>query len=79
MNPTPPVVLEPVKDAWEAISEGVEVIGGVDGSCKEGEEGEEEKGCGEESAKGEGVFVRSAGGKEAGLDFVKSAEAKEFL
>jgi len=25
------------------------------------------------------VFVRSAGGEEADLDFVKSAEAKEFL
>jgi hypothetical protein len=25
------------------------------------------------------VFVRSAGGKEADLEFVKSAEAKEFL
>ena len=25
------------------------------------------------------MFVRSAGGKEAGLDFMKSAEAKEFL
>jgi hypothetical protein len=36
MKPTPPVVLEPVKDAREAIREGVEVIGGVDGSCEEG-------------------------------------------
>ena len=27
MKPTPPVVLEPVKDAREAIREGVEVIG----------------------------------------------------
>jgi len=34
MNPTPPVVLEPVKDAWEAIREGVEVIGGVDSAGK---------------------------------------------
>ena len=25
------------------------------------------------------MFVRSAGGKEADLEFVKSAEAKEFL
>jgi hypothetical protein len=25
------------------------------------------------------VFVRSAGGKEAGLDFMKSAKAKETL
>ena len=52
MKPTPPVVLEPVKDAGEAIGEGVKIIGGVDGSCEEGEEGEEEKRCGEESAKG---------------------------
>jgi hypothetical protein len=34
MKPTPPVVLEPVKDAGEAIREGVEVIGGVDESCE---------------------------------------------
>lgn len=79
MKPTPPVVLEPVKDAGEAIGEGVKIVGGVDGSCEEGEESEEEKGCGEESAKGERVFVRSAGRKEAGSDFMKSAEAREFL
>ena len=36
MNPTPPVVLEPVKDAGEAIRESVKIIGGVDGSCEEG-------------------------------------------
>ena len=43
MKPAPPVVFEPVKDAGEAIGEGVEVIGGVDGSCEESEKGEEEK------------------------------------
>jgi hypothetical protein len=57
MKPTPPVVLEPVKDAREAIREGVEVIGGVDGSCEEGQESDEEKGGGEKQAKGKGVFV----------------------
>jgi hypothetical protein len=36
MKPTPPVVLEPVKDSGEAICEGVKIIGGVDGSCEEG-------------------------------------------
>ena len=36
VKPTPPVVLEPVKDSGEAICEGVKIIGGVDGSCEEG-------------------------------------------
>ena len=36
MKPTPPAVLEPVKDAGEAIRESVIIIGGVDGSCEEG-------------------------------------------
>jgi len=57
MNPTPPAVLEPVKDSGEAIREGVKIIGGVDGSCKEGQESDEEKGGGEKQAKGKGVFV----------------------
>ena len=48
MKPTPPVVLEPVKDAGEAIREGVKIIGGVDESCNQGEEGEKEKRSGEE-------------------------------
>ena len=52
MNPAPPAVLEPVKYSGEAICEGVKIIGGVDKSCEEGEKGEKEKGCGEESAKG---------------------------
>jgi len=34
MKPTPPVVLEPVKDPGEAIREGVKIIRGVDGSCE---------------------------------------------
>ena len=34
MKPTPPVVLEPVEDAGEAIRESVKVIGGVDGAGK---------------------------------------------
>ena len=79
MKPTPPVVLKPVKDPGEAIREGVKIIGGVDESCEEGEEGEEKKRGGEKAAKGEGVLGRSAGGKEADLSFVKSGEAKEFL
>ena len=79
MKPTPPVVLEPVKNTREAIREGVKIIGGVDGSCEEREEGEEKKRGWEKAAKGEGVFLRSAGREEADLDFVKSAEAKEFL
>ena len=79
MKPTPPAVLEPVKDAGKAIRESVIIIGGVDGSCEEGEKGEEEKRGGEEAAKGEGVLGRSAGGKEANLSFVKSGDAKEFL
>ena len=33
MKPTPPAVLEPVKDPGEAIREGVKIIWGVDGSC----------------------------------------------
>ena len=76
MKPTPPVVLKPVKDPGEAIREGVKIIGGVDASCNQGEEGEKEKGSGEESAKREGVFVRSAGWQEAGSDFMKSTEAE---
>ena len=48
MKPTPPVVLEPVKNTREAIREGVKIIGGVDGSCNQGEEGEKEKRSGEE-------------------------------
>ena len=36
MKPNPPVVLEPVKDAGEAIRESVKIIGGVDGACEEG-------------------------------------------
>ena len=48
MKPTPPVVLEPVKDAGEAIRESVKIIGGVDGSCNQGEEGEKEKRSGKE-------------------------------
>ena len=79
MNPTPPAVLEPVKDSGEAIREGVKIIGGVDGSCKEGQESDEEKGCGEDSAKRERVFVRSAGGEEAGPDFVKRTESKQMF
>ena len=76
MKPTPPAVLEPVKDAGEAIRESVIIIGGVDGSCEEGEKGEEEKRGGEEATKGDQVFVRSAGREEAGSDFVKSTESK---
>jgi hypothetical protein len=76
VKPTPPVVLEPVKNTREAIRESVKIIGGVDGSCNQGEEGEKEKGSGEEKAKGEGVFVRSAGREEAGSDFMKSTEAE---
>ena len=36
MKPTPPVVLEPVKNTREAIRKGIEVIGRVDGACEEG-------------------------------------------
>jgi hypothetical protein len=48
VKPTPPVVLEPVKNTREAIRESVKIIGGVDGSCNQGEEGEKEKRSGEE-------------------------------
>ena len=48
MNPAPPAVLEPVQDSGEAIRESVKIIGGVDGSCNQGEEGEKEKRSGEE-------------------------------
>jgi len=76
MKPTPPVVLEPVKDAGKAIREGVEIIGGVDGSCEKGEEGEEKKRGGEEAAKGNKGFVRSASREESRFDFVKSTESE---
>jgi hypothetical protein len=43
VKPTPPVVLEPIKDAGEAIRECVKIIWGVDGSCEESEKGEEKE------------------------------------
>jgi hypothetical protein len=65
-----------MENPGNAVAEAIVVIWLVKYATDKGNNGQKEKGGWEDSAKGEGVFVRSAGREEAGSDFMKSTEAK---
>jgi hypothetical protein len=67
---------KPMENPGNAVAEAVVVIWLVKKAADKGNNGQKEKGGWEESAKGKGVFVRSAYREEAGSDFAKSKELK---
>ena len=75
-RPKPTTMGKPVENPWDAVAEAIVVIWLVKQATDKGNDGKEKKGSGEEQAKGEGVFVRSAVREEASSDFMKITKAE---